>query len=69
MSIVCLSRLFFSDLGIAAGKVDVAATVTIDQEMQKLDDARLGWGIETVIATSIERVGSATRRFSIEVSR
>jgi len=53
----------------AAGKVDVAVTVTIDQEMRKLDDARLGWGIETVISTSIERVGSATRRYSIEVSR
>jgi hypothetical protein len=52
-----------------AGKVDVAVTVTIDQEMRKLDDARLGWGIETVISTSIERVGSATRRYSIEVSR
>jgi len=45
MSIVCLSRLFFSDLGIASGKVDVAITVTIDQEMRKLDDARFGWGI------------------------
>lgn len=53
----------------AAGKVDVAVTVTIDQELRTLDDARLGWGIETVISTSIERVGSATRKFSIEVSR
>ena len=52
-----------------AGKVNVAVTVTIDLEMRELDDARLGWGIETVISTSIERVGSATRRYSIEVSR
>jgi hypothetical protein len=53
----------------AAGKVDVAVTVTIDQEVRKLDDGRLGWGVEKVISTPTERVGSATRRYSIEVSR
>src|SRR5205085_3811561 len=53
----------------AAGKVDVAVTVTIDQELRKLDDGILGWGNEKVVSTSTERVGSATRRFSIEVSR
>ena len=44
-------------------------TVTIDQEVRKLDDGTLGWGIEKVVSTSTERVGSATRRFSIEVGR
>jgi hypothetical protein len=58
-----------SGLPDAAGKVDVAVTVTIDQEVRKLDDSRLGWGIEKVISTSTERVGSTTRRYSIEVSR
>ena len=53
----------------AAGKVDVAVTVTIDQEVRKLDDGRLGWGVEKVTSTSTERVGSATRTYSIEVSR
>jgi hypothetical protein len=53
----------------AAGKVDVAVTVTIDQDVRKLDDGPLGWGIEKVVSTSTERVGSAARRFSIEVSR
>ena len=52
-----------------AGKVEVAVSVTIDQEVRKLDDSRLGWGVEKVISTSTERVGSATRRYSIEVSR
>jgi hypothetical protein len=47
----------------------VAVTVTIDQEVRKLDDSRLGWGVEKVISTSTERVGSASRRYSIEVSR
>ena len=37
----------------AAGKVDVAVTATIEQELRKLDDSRLGWGIEQVI--SIDR--------------
>src|SRR5262249_49878515 len=53
----------------AAGKVDVAVTVTIDQEVRKLDDSRLGWGVEKVISTSTERVGSATGGFSIEIGR
>ena len=53
----------------AAGKVDVAVTVTIDQEVRKLDDGILGWGNEKVTSTSTERVGSATQRFSIEVGR
>lgn len=53
----------------AAGKFDIAVTVTIDQEVRKLDDARLGWGVEKVISSSTERVGSATRRYSIVVGR
>lgn len=53
----------------AAGKFDVAVTVTIDQEVRKLDDGRLGWGVEKVVSTSTERVGSSTRKFSIEVSQ
>jgi hypothetical protein len=53
----------------AAGKVDVAVTTTIDQAGRKLDDGRLGWGVEQVLSTSTERVGSATRRYSIEIVR
>jgi hypothetical protein len=34
-----------------------------------LDDGALGWGIEKVVSISTERVGSAARRFSIEVDR
>ena len=52
-----------------AGKVDVAVTVTIDQDVRTLDDGLLGWGNEKVTSISTERVGSATRRFSIEVGR
>jgi hypothetical protein len=53
----------------AAGKFDVVVTVTIDREVRKLDDDRLGWGVEKVTSTSTERVGSATRTYSIEVRR
>jgi hypothetical protein len=53
----------------AAGIIDVAVTVTIDQEVRKLNDGPLGWGIEKVVSIPIERVGSATRRFSIDVGR
>src|SRR5438309_4817157 len=53
----------------AAGKVDVAVTVTIDQDVRKLDDGTLGWGNEKVTSISTERVGSAMRRYSIDVSR
>lgn len=53
----------------AAGKVDVTIAVTIDREVRKLDDGRLGWGVEKVVSTSTERVGSATRKFSIEIGR
>lgn len=53
----------------ADGKVDVTVTVTIDQEVRKLDDGTLGWGSEKVISTSTERVGSATQQFQLTVSR
>ena len=42
-------------------------TVTIDQEVRKLDDNTLGWGNEKVVSISTQRVGSATRTFSINV--
>jgi hypothetical protein len=58
-----------SGMPVASGRIDVAVTVTIDQEVRKLDDGILGWGNEKVVSTSTERVGSATRRFSIEVGR
>jgi hypothetical protein len=53
----------------AAGTFDLTVAVTIDREVRKLDDGGLGWGVEKVVSTSTERVGSARRRYSIEVSR
>ena len=51
----------------AAGKFDVAVTATIDRQVRKLDDEKLGWGQEVVLSTGTERVGSATQRFVVEV--
>jgi len=53
----------------AAGRADVVVTVTTDREVRKLDERALGWGQESVVGTSIERVGSDTQRFAIEVGR
>ena len=52
----------------AAGTVDVAVTATIDRDVRKLDDGILGWGNEKVTSISTERVGSATRRYTVEVT-
>jgi hypothetical protein len=49
------------------GKVDVTVTATIDRKVRKLDERALVWGFEKVLATTTERVGTATQRFVINV--
>lgn len=51
----------------AAGRVEVAVTVTIDREVRKLDEKALIWGRENVLSTTTERIGSAIQKFVIEV--
>ncbi len=51
----------------AAGRADVVVTVTTDHEVRKVDLRSLGWGQEKVVSTSVERVGSDTQRFTIDV--
>jgi hypothetical protein len=53
----------------APGTADVVVTVTIDREVRELDQGLAGWGQESVVGTSIERVGSDTQRFTIEVGK
>jgi hypothetical protein len=53
----------------AAGTFEVEVAVTIDREVRKLDPAVLQWGSEKVLSTTVERVGSATQRFSITVEK
>jgi hypothetical protein len=51
-----------------AGKFAVVVTATIDREVRKLDERALSWGLEKTVSTSIERVGSASQKFTIEVA-
>jgi hypothetical protein len=51
----------------AIGKVAVTVTATIDSKVRKLDEKALVWGIEKVLATTIDRVGTATQRFVVDV--
>jgi hypothetical protein len=51
----------------AAGKAEVVVTAVIDREVRKLDETSLGWGQEKVVATTTERVGTATQQFVIDV--
>jgi hypothetical protein len=51
----------------AAGRVEVAVTVTIDRQVRKLDEKALVWGRESVLSATTEHVGIATQRFVIDV--
>ncbi len=53
----------------AAGKADVIVTATTDREVRELDMGALGWGQEKLVGTSIERVGTDTQRFTIDVGK
>jgi hypothetical protein len=47
----------------------VEVTAALDREVRKLDVPTLSWGNEKVISTAVERVGTATQRFTITVSK
>lgn len=52
-----------------SGSIDVVATVTIDRQVRKLDEAVLRWGVEKVLSTEAEHVGAATQKFIIDVMK
>jgi len=41
--------------------------VTIDRDVRRLDEEALKWGIEKVISSGTDTVGSATQSFVIAV--
>jgi len=45
----------------------VSVTVTLNRDVRKLDESKLIWGNEKVMATATERVGTTTQKFVIEV--
>lgn len=49
------------------GKVEVRIASRIEREVRKLDEKVLAWGNEKVVATSIEKVGTATQKFVLSV--
>jgi hypothetical protein len=51
------------------GKVAVVVTATIDREVRRLDAQALSWGLEKIVSTGTQRVGVATQRFTITVTR
>jgi hypothetical protein len=51
----------------AAGKTAVAVTVTLTRDVRTLDEKALAWGNEKVLSTTVERVGTATQGFVIDV--
>jgi hypothetical protein len=53
----------------SSGKFTVVVTVTIDQQVRNLDAEKLSWGIEKVLSTSTKRVGAATQKFTIDVTK
>jgi hypothetical protein len=50
------------------GRAEVTVAVSLRREKRRLDPAQLQWGVEKVIETGIETVGTARQRFVIEVS-
>ncbi len=53
----------------AIGRAEVTVTATIDRQVRKLDEAILRWGNEKILSVDTERVGVATQKFIIEVTR
>jgi hypothetical protein len=45
----------------------VAVAAALDREVRKLDEKALVWGNEKVLSTTIERVGTTTQKFVIDV--
>jgi hypothetical protein len=51
----------------AAGKSEVVIAVTLERDQRRLDPEALKWGVEKVVSSGTETVGSATQRFVIDV--
>jgi hypothetical protein len=47
--------------------VEVTVTATINRQVRKLDEKALAWGFEKVLATTTQRIGTATQTFVVDV--
>jgi hypothetical protein len=50
-----------------SGTAEVVVSVTLERDGRRLDEEALKWGIEKVVSSGTEEVGSATQSFVIEV--
>ena len=50
-----------------SGTTEVVVSVTLERDVRRLDEEALKWGIEKVVSSGTETVGSATQSFVIEV--
>jgi hypothetical protein len=51
----------------AAGKSEVVIAVTLERDLRRLDGEALKWGVEKVISSGTETVGTTTQSFVVEV--
>jgi hypothetical protein len=49
------------------GQVEVVVTVVLRRNVRKLDESKLIWGQEKVLAERVEGVGEATQKFVVDV--
>jgi hypothetical protein len=52
----------------AAGKSEVVVGVTLEREKRRLDGDALKWGVEKIVSTGTDEVGSATHTFVIDAT-
>jgi hypothetical protein len=50
-----------------SGTAEVVVVVTLERERRGLEEAALKWGIEKIIASGTERVGTVTQSFVVDV--
>ncbi len=52
-----------------AGTAVVIVSAALEREARRLDEAALKWGVEKVVSSGKESLGTATQRFTIDVGR
>jgi hypothetical protein len=52
-----------------SGRAEVVVSAALEREARKLNEAALMWGVEKVVSSGKESLGTATQRFTIDVGR
>ncbi len=51
----------------AVGKSEVVVAVSLERDVRRLDGEALKWGIEKIVSSGTETIGSATQKFVLDV--